>query len=224
MDFTFGIITNGKYINRINEIINSIEMQNIPNYEIIVVGGGEIKRNNVIHIKFDETIPMWITRKKNIITSIAKYDNIVYMHDYIVICDGWYRGFLQYGDNFNVCMNKIINNDGTRYRDWTLWADDVKQLGVPNREYLLPYNITSLSKYMYFSGAYWVVKKNVMQEFPLDERRLWGQGEDVVWSKLIRQKYDFSINSLSSVKLLKQKDVIFRIINDKTLNHILTFH
>ena len=38
MNFTFGIITGGNNELMINDIINSIENENIPNYEIIVVG------------------------------------------------------------------------------------------------------------------------------------------------------------------------------------------
>jgi hypothetical protein len=62
---------------------------------------------------------------------------------------------------------------------------------------------------MYFSGSYWVAKKEVMEEFPLNEDLLWGQSEDVEWSKRIREKYNFSINENSKVKLLKYKYPIF---------------
>ena len=58
---------------------------------------------------------------------------------------------------------------------------------------------------MYFSGAYWVSKKHVMEEFPLDERLSWGESEDVTWSMQVRQKYKFSVNPNSVVQLLKHK-------------------
>ena len=48
------------------------------------------------------------------------YENIVYMHDYIVLDDNWYNGFLNYGNNFDIIVNKIINSDGSRFRDWIL--------------------------------------------------------------------------------------------------------
>ena len=38
MEFTFGIITSGAEDDSINQIIDSIEKQNIPTYEIIIVG------------------------------------------------------------------------------------------------------------------------------------------------------------------------------------------
>ena len=79
--------------------------------------------------------------------------------------------------------------------------------------------MTHLSKYMYISGAYWVAKKQIMEEFPLDESLVWGKGEDVEWSKLVREKYNFSFNRNSSVKFLKQKSICeFYEVDEKTIN------
>lgn len=218
MEFSFGIITAGNP-DRIKEISDSVQAQ-IPldKYEIIVVGGPPIDLPNVVHIPFDESAkPKWITRKKNLVTNRAKFENIVYMHDYIKIEPGWYSGFLEYGNDFVLCMNKMLNPDGSRYRDWSLWAEDALGLNVPRAEFLIPYEETSFSKYMYFSGAYWVAKKKVMLEYPLDERLSWGEGEDVEWSKKIRGVYNFSMNSLSSVRLMVYHHPIFTEISEDQL-------
>lgn len=214
MNFTFGIITGGNEDLRINQIIDSIENENIPNYEIIIVGGEPVGRNNTHVFKFDETMrPMWITRKKNAVTQNAKYENIVYMHDYLALEPGWYEGWLKFvsstGGNYAVAMNKILNADGSRFRDWCIW--DIEQFpGINGRARMLPYDITHLSKYMYFSGAYWVAKKNVMIAFPLDERLVWAQGEDVLWSQQIRQTFNFTMQPNSTVKIIKDwKDPAF---------------
>jgi len=217
MDFTFGIISGGNNEININKIIDSIENQKIPNYEIIIIGNTNIKREKTIVKPFDETIKkMWITKKKNIITTNAKYENIVYLHDYVYFLDDWYREFLKYGNDWDLCMNQILNADNTRYRDWTLWLHDSSVLN--SRGLILPYDITHLTKYMYFSGAYWVAKKYVMERFPLDENLMWGQGEDVKWSKQVRNHYDFKINEKSIVKLMKQKDKIFDYSSKKDIN------
>jgi hypothetical protein len=63
---------------------------------------------------------------------------------------------------------------------------------------------------MYISGSYWVAKKDVMLEFKLDENLCWGQSEDIVWSKQVSQKYEFTMNTYSVVKLLKYKDLIIK--------------
>lgn len=222
MKFTFGIITSG-IDDRIDRIIGSIESLNIPEYEIIIVGNCNLKRSNTRIIPFDENIKLkWITKKKNIITQLATYENIVYLHDYFYFNPDWYDGWLKYGDDYKVCMNRILNLDGTRYRDWVLWVCNGNDTHIPvpghhpiddlvaeYRGALIPYDMIHLSKYMYFSGAYWVGKKNVMLEFPLDENLIWGQGEDVKWSKEIRKKYNFSINPYSTVQLMVQKDRVF---------------
>ena len=199
MNFTFGIITGGG--NRVPVVVKAIK-DRVPDPEIIVVGGGDT--GGVIHIPFNEDVRhMWITRKKNLITETATHDNIVYMHDYVVLCDGWYEGFLKFGDDWDICMNVITNLDGKRYRDWVTWGDP----GVEGLK-LVDYHTFKKPHQLYISGAYWVAKKYVMEDEPLDDRLGWGQGEDVEWSKRVRSKYRYVMNPHSEVSLLKQKEVI----------------
>ena len=88
MKFTFGIITksdnnfgsndpSSSDKTNIIKAIESINKLNIPEFEIIVVGGDDIyEQDNIIHFKFDDTInPLWITAKKNII--IMHINNII---------------------------------------------------------------------------------------------------------------------------------------------------
>lgn len=227
MKFTFGIVSEGQAAaERVSKIVQSIIDLKIPkdSYEIIIIGGEyKLEYSMINHIRFDESIRGgWITRKKNMITENASFDNIVYMHDYFIFMPGWYESFLEFGEDFKVCMNRILDKDGNRYRDWCLWPSTIYYLGVPedirtevffsSSKFLLPYDVTDLSKFMYISGAYWVAKKSVMEEFPLDEELGWAQGEDVKWSEQVREKYTFSINSKSSVKII-EKDKL-RVFND----------
>ena len=216
MNFTFGIVTTNNFNHPlIQTVLASIEAQNIPDekYEVIIVGGDvEYKGKLLTTIPFDETKKKaWITRKKNIITEQAKFENIVYMHDYIALEPNWYKNFVDlFGNGFDLCMTPILNADGSRFRDWVLWPDDMTHIFGPwNRHYLLPYNESRFTKHMYFSGAYWIAKKAVMEKFPLDEALSWGEAEDVKWSKQVREHYKFQLNAWSHVKLLKQKDPVF---------------
>lgn len=231
MNFTFGIITtlDNPMIN-LKPIIRSIINLNIPNYEIIIIGGkNDELTDNIKIFKFEENPKGgWITKKKNLITKYAKYENIVYMHDYIIFDENWYKNFLDFKEDFKVCMNQILNPDNTRYRDWSLF-DCANEINIFFPNYLLSYDIKYLSKLMYFSGAYWVAKKYVMEEFPLNEDLFWGQGEDVEWSKRIRTKYNFSINEKSVVKLIKYKHPIFELSNQqidriKEINNSKIYH
>lgn len=224
MKFTFGIITAGTSDDLLNQVIDSIENQNIPEYQILIVGNSQVSRKNTFIIPFDESIrPGWITRKKNIVTANARYDNIVYTHDYVVFEDDWYEGFLKFGEDFKICMNKFVNPDYSRFRDWVIWPHNenfMDTIVLPSRECLIPYDMTHLSKYQYISGTYWVAKRDVMMEYPLDENLLHCQGEDVVWSKQVRYKYDFSMNSYSTVRSLKFKDPAFNVAGEETIQKL----
>jgi len=224
MNFTFGIITSGKENERVKIIIDSIRKQQIPNYEIIIVGGkNEFEGSDIIHIEFDEKIkPKWITKKKNLITENSNFENIVFLHDYIVLNEGWYNGQILAGNDFNIRMDKIINIDGTRFRDWTLWPHNNNFMDeLVGRKCLIPYDMLNLTKYMYISGSYWISKKYVMEKYPLNEKLTWGYGEDVEWSKIVREIYDFDMNQNSSVSIIKYgKDKAFEE-TDEELNNKL---
>ena len=67
-DWSFGIIY-GSDCQYLQEVIQSIRKQNIPNYEIILVGDSSIPEiqniegEDIVKIDFDESIkPLWITK------------------------------------------------------------------------------------------------------------------------------------------------------------------
>jgi hypothetical protein len=217
MNFTFGIATSGKTPGMINKTIDSIESMMKDDYEILIIGGSSdsINRNFTRVIEFEEgSSDFMISKKKNIITEKSKFNNIVYLHDYIEFSKEWYKNFLEFGNDFDVCVTPIINTDGTRYRDWCLWKDDADKFVSPNN-YLIPYEMIHLSGMMYISGAYWVAKKKFMETHKLNENLKWGQGEDVEWSLRARDFTDFKINIKSPVKLMKYKERIFKETTDE---------
>ncbi len=231
MKFSFGVITRGVFEDgadeRVDRIIDSIEALNVPEYEIIVVGTSKVKRDRTTVVPFNEEIkPQWITRKKNIITELAKYENVTYSHDYKIYMSDWYEGFLKFGDDFKVCVTKVLTHDDKRWRDWIIWPwnsklpadlqppnaakmDELLRYTDPNDlpPSLIPYDISHLSKYQYVNGSFWVAKKRFMQEYPLDNVRVWGQDEDTEWSFRVRQKHDFKMNPYSTNKIIKPRFV-----------------
>lgn len=220
MKFTFGIITQNTVDNR---VIDSILSQEIPknNYEIIIVGGSPpLSHPNIKHFGFDDSKNFTI--KKNLITKSAQFENIVFMHDYYYLKPGWYEGFCKFGNNWDICMNIILNQDNTRFRDWIICYDreyelrdfslDEKRRGKPSR-LLPPYTYNKIEN-MYISGGYWVAKKQTMLECPLDETLNWGESEDYEWSERViwNKKYSYQMNTNSTVSLLKQKRLSAELI------------
>jgi hypothetical protein len=207
MEFTFGIVTNGENDIFIEEIIKSIYKQNIEKFEIIIVGSSNLSGTNLRIIPFDETIKKgWITKKKNIINNEAKYENIVHLHDYIKLDDNWYSGFLKYGNNFEICVTKILNKNGRRFRDFTLLPENHPF----SNNCLLPYDFEQneyINKIMYISCAYFIIKKRTALKYPWNENLSWGMADDIEFCQRIsNDNILFKCNAFSSVSFLKQKE------------------
>ena len=208
-------------------MVESIRKQNIPEYEIIIVGGPAVttgrhtfslhNRDDIVHVPFDEETGIegkgkqwcdenqikqggWITKKKNLITETAKYENIVYFHDYHAFMPGWYEGYLQFGDDWDICMNLINDIWGNRFRDWISWDHP----HYPKRG-LMDITDKEAAKHAYISGSYWVAKKKFMQENPLNEELVYGDAEDLEWSLRVRDKAKYVMNPHSVVRHIRPK-------------------
>lgn len=202
MNVTFAIITTGTEDERVNRIIDTIEENAIPVYEVLIVGGRftTVDRANTVHIPFDEVHPVsnWITRKKNIATKTAKHEIVVYLHDYHGFAPDWYLGLLAGGDDFDVQMNAIKSHTGERFMDWAI----LDHSRYPIHAYI-PYDRTDLIQHQYISGGYWVAKRDFMASNPLDESLISFQAEDVEWSRRIRPHAKIVMNPRAIVHHLK---------------------
>ena len=207
MDFTFGIITAGKADGPIQSIVDSIRAQQIPNYEILIVGVCDLVGPDLRVIPFDETVrPGWISRKKNIIIEEAKYEFLCIVHDYVALEPGWYDGFKGLQETWQFGASKIKNTDGSRYRDYVFfrWGADLFPKGT-----WIPYDCeleTHQQKLLYVSGAYFVVRTSVARAHPLNEKLGHGQGEDVEYSlRLSRHDIPIQFNPTSTVRFLRHR-------------------
>lgn len=201
IQWTFGIVTGFEDHQRLDEIFKSIRDLSIPEYEILLIGGDSNEFFNsaedVRVVNFDESQkPKWITRKKNILANEAKYDNIVLMHDYHIFDKDWYVNFKSFGVDWEICSCPQYLITGARNpMDWSLW--DKPDHG---RAWSLDYDDWSQTQYMYISGGFFIVKKHVLQQEPLDESRGWNEEEDVEWSMRVRNKYIMKCNGGSVVR------------------------
>ena len=207
MDFTFGIITGGNADENIQIIVDSIRSQKIPNYEIIIIGRSSLKGDDITTIPFDETIKnIWHTKKKNLIVRFAKYENVVLTYDYMRFEKGWYEGFLNFGNSFKVCVNKMVDIESRRFRDHVLFN---RFLDARFSDTLIPYGAKltpAVSKLLYISGGYCVIKKDVGLKYPLREELHWGHGEDVIHSHTLSTAgILLECNPFSTVALIKEK-------------------
>ena len=230
MNVSFVVITGGEDWDRVARVIRS-SVRAVPekNREILLIGTDDLGYFNHLYpkeyeairwIPFDESVkPGWITRKKNIGTQEASHDIVVYMHDYIELLPYWYSGLLEFGNDWDLCMNRILNIDNTRYRDWCVFFRSTRGARWTQKEpyqetpvtyngspYLLDYSHPGAD---FISGAYFLGKKQFMIKYPFDESLCWGNAEDCEHSARAIPNGRYVMNANSSVKLLKYKDVVF---------------
>jgi hypothetical protein len=201
MQWTFGIVTGYQDVSRLTQIIENVISLSIPEFEILIIGGGRDdyfhEHENVRFIDFDESVkPLWITRKKNLLCQEAKYENVVLMHDYHIFDSDWYENFKAFGTEWDICSCPQFLITGARNpMDWSLW--DKPGHG---RAWSLDYNDWTQTQYMYISGGFFIVKKYVILEEPLNESLGWNEEEDVEWSLRVRDKYVMKCNGKSIVR------------------------
>lgn len=196
MDFTFGIITSYDDLQRLSDVIDSIKDLKIPNYEILVMGNEDyLPTEDTVYVNMASE-QQFVTNKKNRIAQMAKYQNLVIIHDYYLFDRDWYQGYLNFGDDWDVCSNpQYLINGNRHFTDWVTWDHPT----LP-RWTSLNYNDWSQTKYMYQSGGYMLVKKDFLLNIPFEQNRLWGTAEDVEWSLRMRDTAKWKCNSFSVVR------------------------
>ena len=207
-------ITTGGPSKELREVVDSIHALNIPEYEIIIVGGSWTDiplDDHVQFIPFDESSKAdvtiyghtgrWTTRKKNLGAQAAKYDVLVIMHDYVKFREDWYVEFEKFGTHWDICVHQCLNYLGGRSDGWRI---DMYP-GLP-WACMVPYDMKDMAQYMAIQGNYAVVKREHYLAEPLDDNRLWGQAEEMEWSRRIVPKSHVVCNPNCVVQYNKPKE------------------
>lgn len=200
-DWSFIICTHDPNQERVDSSIATILDLQIPNFEIIVIGGKRQNKNmsNTVFIDFDESILGWLTKKKNDAAKIAKYENLCVCHDYFAFDRNWYSGWINTTEDWNIASNKIKLLNGVRdWSDWISWdhPEIKKTHGVP-------YDDKTHTRYQFIAGHYYIVKKDLFLKNPLNESLIQAQQEDVEWSLRVRDNAKIIFNPNSIVRHLK---------------------
>lgn len=198
MNITFGILTKDNQKN-VSVIVESIIAQGIPRFEVIILGNVDdvwgTENVRVVHEDTDNE-KNHITKKKNDVIRMATYETVVIMKDYLKLADGWYEGLKTFGDQYDILMNRIVDNRGRRYLDW-IWENP--RVGDGRN---VPYDVSG-HPLMFSPGAFTMAKKYVFEEFMFNERMVGlGRPTDVQWSNRAMKKYSYLMNVHSTCVLI----------------------
>jgi hypothetical protein len=206
MNISFGIISHENN-SSVQKIVESIKENNIPCFEIIVVGNIEpIDGVEIIHCP-DLEVKNYITKKKNIFLAKAKYEIVVLLKDYVKLDINWYRGLVEYGSDWDVLMNVIKNDKHQRYLDW-IWENPVLGEGRNVSYQVLSKNHPK----MFVSGGLLIAKKYVTDEVKFDEKLVGlGKPTDVRWSKEALSKFRYTFNIKSTCLVFGKRGFKYKL-------------
>ena len=228
--WTFGIITNGKVAQWIDQIIRSIREQKIPHYEIIVCGTYlDRQEKDVKCIPFNlRDDKGWITKKKNLIVKNAKFENICMLHDRIVLAKNWYKGMKKWGNCFeNLGCRQLFNNQ--RVNDWVASHYFIKNKEGEKFSFESSVDYRDWYPDIWFLGQLNIFKKSIITKNNLwwDETLYYGEREDYQFSKNLNDNgFIHRFNGYSSVITLTNKyvDPTWIVYDTNALNPRMPFN
>ena len=160
MKLSFVTVTNGAKARELDLHLKSILTQQIPNFEIIIVG--DIPAQLPDHPSIVTISAKNLTDKKllgalrNIGCSKATYENFIISDDDMVLSPNWYETLIKTPD-FQILTSRVNLPDGGRYWDHTCYQSPTKgHLILEEHE---------TDSHLYMSGGQsWIMKKAVFEK------------------------------------------------------------
>jgi len=176
MSISFCIITGGKRPDIINTVIKSIKAQNIPTYEIIIVGEYQAAPDDIIYIEACESAAGGrLGEMRNKAVARSRYENIVILDDDIILSLDWYTAFRSFEKPFDILTSQVRVPDGGRYFDHAT-------TGGPRGNIILKEDEDDSYVYMTGGGG-WVMKDYVARKVQWDPHKAFYEEEDVDFSR-----------------------------------------
>jgi hypothetical protein len=188
--WSFGLIVDGQNPDSFAQLLTSIEQafwDRLDDCELIVNGpAGNYAKfigSSKIPIKILHTGTAlehlaWITRKKNDIVAVARYENVAILHNRYTIAEGWLKFFDSFGYDFNVVCGRQLYGEVPFY-DWVAsgaaWAPS----------WSLSLDPDDFHPNIYVNGGLIIAKKRILREIPLNDYLFWNQCEDIEYSRRI---------------------------------------
>jgi hypothetical protein len=179
--WTFAMLTSGKKEKNVIRFLESIRNSSQGNEHEIIISGPQNSKYDRYHVKYlnqtdfrDEEYAE-ISKKKNAIVEMATNANLLIAHDRFVLNDNFFRGFEQYGYDFDFLTIKQFYESGKEYPTYCC-------LEKPGLKWSMPYqvdNYNQLYSSQYLNGGLLIFKTHMIRALKFNHLLMWNQMEDV---------------------------------------------
>jgi hypothetical protein len=188
---SIGVLTLGERIKELTALVETAEKYCPFPFEIIMISPKEVVlpgiKTPLKQIHFNDPYEYgWITRKKNLICSEARFSEIIVCHDRYEFSPTFFDAFRQWGYGYGIASPKTILKDGKRALDWAV----VRGLNYTWSEGGL-LNFRDYSRYSYVPGGVTMLRKSFWEKFPWAEDLFWNEHEDVELCRRIQRANEF---------------------------------
>ncbi|MEZ6195416.1 MAG: glycosyltransferase [Planctomycetota bacterium] len=167
---SFCIITGGRRPESVARVIASIEMQDLPDADIIVVGRHEAGPGYRYLAAEDAADGGRLGAMRNLAARAARHDHLVVLDDDILLTPGWARALALRADDFDILTSQVQLPEGGRY-----W--DHATVGGARGHQLLEPDERDESCYMTGGGA-WMMKRRVFEAIRWSDTLAFYEDED----------------------------------------------
>lgn len=210
---SFCIITNGCRLRKLNNLLDSIEMLQIPRCEVIISGSlnsiPDKSSLNIVYCKNEFSAKHgFLGKMRNDAVKSARYDLLVIVDDDVTFENDFYTELMQFLENnsFDVLCTRFLNPDRSRYWDWAIENDKEQKL--------IKYQQNHPD--VYVTGGRCIIKRDIALKVPWNESLGFYEKEDVDFSKRVKHAgYSITINPRLTIihndwRYTQRKDMVRR--------------
>lgn len=179
--YTFGIITDGRRVEKLHRLIESIEHQEFGSNPREILIAGAIPES--VTERGFRTFPMEeaavqgrLGAMRNVLAQAAEFNKFVSLDDDLLLHPQWVQAVENVHEEFDLATGVILNPDLTRYCDWVNNVDDYTFL----RRYE-----EGFAEQQYITGGYGIYKDYLFVEHSWNGTLGFYQGEDVHFSRAL---------------------------------------
>lgn len=191
--WTFGILT-ASSSSRAGQMARDILALDLPEVEVIFCGPRPTDAPDdprVRTIDLDKPEPRgWITRKKNLLATAARFENLCLLHDRYVVTPAWADALREYGPCYSVTTFPEVYYADTerrfpqRYPDYQVLIqqrglDVARESHVYDTNFILHPDYDDFTETSYCCGGLYIMRRTLWQRIPQDEGLFHCEFEDV---------------------------------------------